>query len=247
MLYFWVVSFLFRGVKQIVKVCGLQKLSMVDYPGTLAATVFTGGCNFRCPFCHNAPLVVHPETEREIPPEEVLRFLEGRKGILKGVVISGGEPLIYDDIDLLIEEVKALGFLVKLDTNGSFPERLERILKKGIVDYVAMDIKNSKRGYSRTIGVRGYDISEVERSVELLKSGTVPYEFRMTLVRELHTEDDIAEVGEWLSGAEVLYLQHFVDSGDLVGEGFSAFSLEETEKFAEILRKSIKTVEIRGL
>ncbi len=230
-----------------MKICGLQKLSMVDYPGTLAATVFTGGCNYRCPFCHNAPLVLHPETERELSLEEVLSFLEGRKGILKGVVVSGGEPLIYDDIDMLIESIKALGFSVKLDTNGSFPERLERIVDKGIVDYVAMDIKNSKRGYSRTIGVKGYDISNVERSVKLLKKGLVPYEFRMTLVRELHTEDDIVEVGEWLKGSKVLYLQHFVDSGDLVGGGFTAFSLKETEKFAEILRKSIERVEIRGL
>lgn len=230
-----------------MKICGLQKLSMVDFPGTLAATVFTGGCNFRCPFCHNAPLVVHPETEREIPLEEVLDFLKTRTGILKGVVVSGGEPLIYDDIDTLIEKIKALGFLVKLDTNGSFPERLERIIKKGIVDYVAMDIKNSRRGYARTVGVKGYDVSAVEKSVELLKTNAVPYEFRMTLVRELHAEEDMAEIGEWLSGAEVLYLQHFVDSGDLVGEGFSALTLEETEKYAEILRKNVKRVEIRGL
>lgn len=229
-----------------MKICGLQKLSLVDYEGTLAATVFTGGCNFRCPFCHNAPLVLRPEQEKEIPEDELLDFLRSRKGKLSGVVVSGGEPLINDDVDGLIEKIRALGYKVKLDTNGSFPDRLKRILDKKLVDYVAMDIKNSREGYARTVGIKGYDVSTVEQSAEMLMSGNTPYEFRMTLVRELHTEDDIISIGKWLKGAKILYLQHFVDSGDLVGTGFSGVSKSDTEKYAEILRKYIGKVEIRG-
>ena len=165
---------------------GLQKLTLLDYPGKVACTIFTAGCNFRCPFCHNASLVIDTSANETIPEEEIFRFLTKRQGILDGVCISGGEPLIQDGIEEFIRQIKEMGYDVKLDTNGSFPDKLIRLVEAGLINYVAMDIKNSQEHYGRTIGIEDYDIRDVHRSVKYLMSGKVPYEFRTTVVREFH-------------------------------------------------------------
>lgn len=230
-----------------MKICGLQKLAMVDYPGKLAATVFTGGCNLRCPFCHNALLVTQVEENPVHPTEEVLAFLKTRQGLLDGVVISGGEPLLQEGVPDFARAVKDLGFSVKLDTNGTFPDRLEALLRSGLVDYVAMDIKNCLPKYPKTAGLRDLDTQPVQESAALLRSGNVPYEFRTTLVRELHTAADLLSIAHWLEGSPRYFLQTFVDSGNLVGSGMSPFTAREMQAFADLVRPFFGTVGVRGV
>ncbi len=230
-----------------MKIYGLQKLTLLDYPGKVACTVFTGGCNFRCPFCHNASLVTHIDPSATLEEEEFFKFLNKRQGILDGVCVSGGEPLLQEDIEKFIEKIKMLGFLVKLDTNGSFPAVLERLVKAKKVDYVAMDIKNSKEHYGLTTGDEKVPLEKVEESAAFLMQGLVPYEFRTTVVKELHTKEDFKAIGQWLSKDSPYFLQNFVDSGDLIEERFTAYSKEELEEFAEILRRTMSKVELRGI
>lgn len=232
-----------------MRISGLQKLTLLDYPGTVACTVFTAGCNMRCPFCHNSSLVL-PErmTGEEIGTEELLGFLKKRQGILEGVAISGGEPLLNEDMPELLREIKALGYKVKLDTNGSYPERLERVISQGLADRVAMDIKNSPELYPLTVGRGDFDISPVEHSKELLLSGAVEYEFRTTVVRGLHTKDSLENAARWISGAKEYYLQQFKDSGELIlPEGLGAFNDTEMNELAEAVRVIVPTVKLRGL
>ena len=224
---------------------GLQKLTLLDFPGKMAATVFTGGCNFRCPFCHNASLVIPDKFGESIAEEEFFSFLNKRRGILEGVCVSGGEPTLQPDLTDFIERIKGLGFLVKLDTNGTEPEVLKRLIDRGLIDYVAMDIKSSKDGYGRAIGIDGYNTEKIEKSAEILKKSKVDFEFRTTVVRELHNEKDFEEMGKWLSGDEKFFLQTFIDSGDLIGEGYTAHSEEDMKRFAEILKKYIPNSTIR--
>ena len=204
-------------------ISGLQKLTLLDFPGKTACTVFLGGCNFRCPFCHNSSLVLSAGDGERIPEEEFFAFLEGRKNRLDGVAITGGEPLITDETENFIEKIKSMGYAVKLDTNGAFPERLRRLTGKGLVDYVAMDIKNSPHKYAQTIGLDSAPLGKIEESIHILMSGSVDYEFRTTLVKGFHTEDDIKTIGKWLSGADKWYLQAFKDSGDLISGGLCGF------------------------
>ena len=229
-------------------ISGLQKLAMVDFPGKLAATVFTGGCNLRCPFCHNALLVnrlaENPETHSV---EEVLDFLKKRRGLLDGVVLSGGEPLMQNGAAEFLEQVRSLGFAVKLDTNGCYPEALEEILKRKLVDYVAMDIKNSREQYGVTVGIPDFDVTPIEQSVALLKNSGVDFEFRTTVVKEFHTAQDIVSIGQWLAGSPRYYLQQFVDSGDLVGTGCTAAEPLELQGFADLVRPFFGLVELRGI
>jgi len=227
--------------------CGLQKLAMVDYPGKLAATVFTGGCDLRCPFCHNALLVTRLAETPEIPEREVLDFLSSRKGLLDGVVLTGGEPLLQPDAAEFLQAVRELGFAVKLDTNGCHPAALADILDQGLADYVAMDVKNSPARYAETVGVPDFDLSPVEESVRLLQRSAVDHEFRTTLVRELHSEADLDAIAAWLEGAPKYFLQNFVDSGNLIGQGYHGFSPEELRAFAERMRPHFGAVELRGV
>ena len=226
---------------------GLQKLAMVDYPGKLAATVFTGGCNLRCPFCHNALLVTRLAETPEIPEQEVLDFLASRRGLLDGVVLTGGEPLLQPDAADFLRKVRELGFAVKLDTNGSFPEKLKKIVSAGLVDYVAMDIKNSRESYGKTIGIEGYDTGNVEKSIQYLMSGSVPYEFRTTVVQEFHQRTDFESIGKWIEGADKYYLQQFVDSGDLIQDGLHGYNKDIMNQALEVVKKSVQTAELRGL
>ena len=230
-----------------MRICGLQKLAMVDFPGKIAATVFTGGCNLRCPFCHNAPLVNRPEEAEKWEEEEVLAFLAQRRGLLDGMVLSGGEPLLQEGVETFLAKVREMGYAVKLDTNGCYPQLLKRILEAGLGDDVAMDIKNSLAKSPETVGCPGFDTAPVEESVRILMEGKVDYEFRTTAVSPFHTPQDIEEIGRWLSGAPRYFLQTFVDSGNLVGEGCQPFSPEEMRELAQKARPWFKTVEIRGI
>lgn len=228
-----------------MKISGIQKLTLLDYPGKVACTIFTPGCNFRCPFCHNASLVY--SRAQEIDEEEILSFLKGRRGILDGVCITGGEPLLQKDIASFIKKVKELGYLVKLDTNGSFPERLGELLKENLVDYVAMDIKSSRKNYHLAAGENCVDISKTEQSVSLLKQSGIPHEFRTTTVKGIHTKEDFEDIALWLDGEENYFIQQYKISDDMIGEEFEEFSKQELEKFKEIVAKTVKNVSLRGI
>ena len=228
-----------------MRICGLQKLAMVDFPGKLAATVFTGGCNLRCPFCHNAPLVTHLEEAEHFSEEEILDFLRRRQGLLDGVVLSGGEPLLHDGVGAFLRKVRALGFAVKLDTNGTNPDMLEALAQEGLLDYAAMDIKNSPDRYAETCG--GVDLlGPVKRSAALLMAGAVDYEFRTTVCAPLHTPEEMAGIGRWLKGAKRYFLQPFVDSGELVGSGMKPLTKEEIEALRDSVLPDIPSTQIRG-
>lgn len=226
---------------------GLQKVTLLDFPGRVACTVFLAGCNFRCPFCHNASLVTHVDPDRNIPEEEILSFLKKRRGVLDGVCITGGEPLLAPGLDRLIREIKELGYEVKLDTNGSNSERLKTLAGSGMIDYVAMDIKNAPGKYGMTIGIDGYDMSNIFKSVDYLMSGSVPFEFRTTVVREFHKREDFEEIGRWLKGAPAYYLQGFVDSGDVIRPGLRAYTKEIMEQALGIVKKYIPAAGLRGI
>ncbi len=229
-------------------ISGLQKLTLLDYPGTVACTVFTGGCNFRCPFCHNASLVLPEELSRDNEEEQVLSFLKKRVGILDGVAVTGGEPLLHPDMPAFLEKVRALGYRIKLDTNGTFPDRLRAVVEEGLVDRVAMDVKNAPSLYAQTVGLRELDLAPIERSKNFLLEGRVDYEFRTTVVRGLHTAESLCGAAAWIRGAKEYYLQQFKDSGDIIAiEGLGAFSDAEMRALAEQVRPIVPTVKLRGV
>lgn len=230
----------------MVKLKGLQKLTLLDFPQRVACTVFTGGCNFRCPFCHNASLVLDPDRNEGIDEAELFGFLEKRKGVLDGVCVTGGEPLLQKGIDGLLRRIKDLGFDVKLDTNGYYPEALKALVSEGLVDYVAMDIKNSPALYAKTAGLEALELSRIEESVRFLMSGAVEYEFRTTVTRELHDKGSLVEAAEFIKGAKRYYLQTFIDSGDLVGGTFSAYSKSEMEELLKAVKAFVPTAQLRG-
>jgi pyruvate formate lyase activating enzyme len=224
---------------------GLQKLTLLDYPGKLACTIFTAGCNLRCPFCHNASIVLG--NSQELEWSRVMEFLRKRVKVLDGVCISGGEPTLQRDLEARIGEIKELGFLVKLDTNGTRPKVLKHLVQSEFVDYVAMDIKNSFAKYGSTVGISNFDIGPIQESVEFLLSRPVDYEFRTTVVKEFHEKDDFVSIGTWLQGAERYYLQAFVDSEHGLKRGLQPYSKDEMEVFREILTPFIPAVELRGV
>lgn len=225
---------------------GFQKLTLLDFPGRTACTVFTGGCNLRCPFCHNALLVTELDDDY-FDEEEIFDHLKKRKGILDGVAVTGGEPLIQKDIERFLYEIKALGYPVKLDTNGCFPERLKDIIDIGLADYVAVDIKNSKEKYAETVGVKGFDVTPVEKTVELLINGKVDYEFRTTLVKGFHTEKSIEELCLWIKGAKRYFLQGFVDSGLLLDGPCEGLKKDEMNALLSVAQKIIPEAALRGV
>ena len=229
-------------------ISGLQKLTLLDYPGRVACTVFTGGCNFRCPFCHNAPLVLPEQLAQDTDEEQVLAFLKKRVGVLDGVAITGGEPLLHKDIGAFLAKVKALGYQIKLDTNGSFPDRLQEIISAGLVDRVAMDIKNAPALYAKTVGLPALDLAPIERSKELLLRGDVDYEFRTTVVKGLHTEESITGAAKWITGAKEYYLQQFKDSGHVIAiEGLSEYNEEEMHALSRAAAQHVPAVQVRGV
>jgi pyruvate formate lyase activating enzyme len=228
-----------------MKIKGLQKLTLLDYPGRLAATIFLGGCNMRCPFCHNASLVVRPDAT-EITEEELFAFLESRRGKLSGVCVTGGEPTLNPELPSFISKIRALGYSVKLDTNGTNPDMLAALIDGGLVDYVAMDIKTSIENYGKVSGVPNIDTSKIERSIDLILRATIPYEFRTTVVRELHTASDFYSISRRIEGARAYFLQSFKDSGDLIEDGFSSYSEAEISSLLDIVKVYIPNAQIRG-
>ncbi len=227
-----------------MKIYGFEKLSMVDFEGHLCATVFTGGCNFRCPFCQNADLVNVTNLE-QYNEDEIFAHLEKRKNVLDSVCISGGEPTLNPDLKNFIQKLKQRGLLVKLDTNGTKPDLLKELIDEGLVDYVAMDVKNSPALYPKTAGAI-VNMDDVGKSVELLKSNVVPYEFRTTLVSGHHSNESIEEMGKWLDGADKIYLQCFVDSGNCLQQGLQKVPKDRALIFKTILQKYINQVDLRG-
>lgn len=232
-----------------MKVTGIQKLTLLDYPGVVACTVFTAGCNFRCPFCHNAMLVLPEQIDDEcLTDDEVFGFLKKHRGVLDGVAVTGGEPLLHADMPEFLARVKELGYKIKLDTNGSNPELLSEIVKNKLVDRVAMDIKNAPEEYARTIGLESFDITPVERSKEMLLRGDIDYEFRTTVVKGIHTKESLIGAAKWIEGAKEYYLQQFKDSGNLIlPDGLEAYDEKQMHALADAVRDYVPTVEVRGV
>ncbi|MDR0923150.1 MAG: anaerobic ribonucleoside-triphosphate reductase activating protein [Hungatella sp.] len=229
-----------------MKLCGLQKTTLLDFPGHVAATIFLGGCNFRCPFCHNSELI-GSEAESIFSEEEILGFLNKRKGILEGVCITGGEPTLAEDLEPFIRKIRDLGYLIKLDTNGYRPEVLKSLVLKGLLDYAAMDIKAGRENYSKAAGVKGLKIKDIEESAAFLLDGTLPFEFRTTAVKGIHSLRDFADIGEWLAGCPHYYLQNYADSDQVLCPGYQSFSKEELDKFLNILKPLIPNAMLRGV
>ena len=226
-----------------MKIAGLQKTTLLDYPGKVACTVFLSGCNFRCPFCQNAEIL--DGAQGDIGEEEFFAFLKKRRGLLDGVCVSGGEPLVQAGTEAFIEKIKALGYCVKLDTNGAFPEKLASLCQNGLVDYVAMDIKNSPERYAKTAGTQP-DMDAVRASCTLLMAGGCDYEFRTTLVKELHRPEDMVRIGQWLKGAKAYFLQNFRDSDAVPAKGLTPLSDEELEAYKRLVLPYIPNAKIRG-
>ena len=228
-----------------MRIKGLQKLTLLDYPGRLAATVFLGGCNLRCPFCHNASLVVRSD-DAEIGEDALFEFLQSRRGKLSGVCVTGGEPTLNPELPSFISRIRALGYAVKLDTNGTNPDMLEALVRDGLVDYVAMDVKSSIDSYAAVAGVPGLDVGLIERSIDFLLRGEVEYEFRTTVVRELHTARDLEALARRIKGARAYFLQPFKDSGDLIKDGFSSYSEAEISVLLDLIKTYIPNAQTRG-
>ena len=229
-----------------MKIHGLQKMTLLDFPGLVACTVFLGGCDLRCPFCHNAE-ILDMNAPAVMDDKEFLEFLETRRGKLDGVAVTGGEPTLRPDLPELLSEIKRLGFKVKLDTTGNHPDMLKRIVAEGLVDYVAMDVKNSKERYAETVGLTGFDISRVDESISFLLRGDVEYEFRTTVIKQFHDKDSFIGIAEWIKGAEKYYLQGFVDRDTVPFAGLEARTEEEMKEYAEIVKPYVKSVELRGM
>ena len=232
-------------------ICGLQKMTLLDFPGKIACTVFLGGCNFRCPFCHNSELFMG-KPEKLMEDEDFFKFLSTRKGLLDGVCVSGGEPTLYKNLPEFMARIKEMGFLVKLDTNGYRPEVIKELAQKKLVDYIAMDVKNSPAMYAQTVGLETMDITPIEESLRFLIGGDLDYELRTTLVSQLHSEGSIQDMGAWLGGLvpgvkpKKLFLQSFVDRDTVLFGNLSAPESETTQSFAKILEPFADSITIRN-
>lgn len=230
-----------------MKIKGLQKLTLLDYPGKVACTVFLGGCDFRCPYCHNMDIVLDSEADDFIEKEYLMSFLRKRASMLEGVCITGGEPLMSADVEDFIKEIRALGYSVKLDTNGSYPERLADLVSKGLVDYVAMDIKHSPEKYTAAAGCATPLVGKVKQSVAFLLEGHVPYEFRTTVAKPLHSVSDIEEIGKWIGGDSPFFIQCFADRTTVPDKTLSAPDRAELELMLDAARKYLPRAELRGI
>ena len=223
---------------------GIDKLSLLDYEDKVAVVLFCKPCNFRCPFCHNGTTVLEADTT--IPFADILEYLQSRKGLIDAVVVSGGEPTLMPDLKEKIIALKQLGFLIKLDTNGTNPEVVEDLIINNLIDYVAMDIKNSFKKYPLTAGVKNVDLTKVSQTIELLMNSGIDYEFRTTLIDEFHSEQDMRDIGETIKGAKKLFLQKFVERDSGIQKGLHEVSIEKAERFVEILKPYIEQVNLRG-
>lgn len=230
-----------------MQIHGFQKMTLLDFPGRVAATVFTGGCNFRCPFCHNALLVTELQESDVIPTQDVVSYLEKRTSLLDGVCLTGGEPLLQPDIASFLRKIKEMGYAVKLDTNGNSPSKLRDLVEEGLVDYVAMDVKNCREKYGETIGIPNFDVSKIEESIRYLMLGKVDFEFRTTVVKEFHTVENIESLAKWIEGAPKYFLQNFTDSGNLIGENLNEVGKETLLLMRDAASRYVKLCETRGV
>jgi len=230
-----------------MQIHGLNKTTLLDYPEHLAATIFTGGCNFRCPFCHNKSLVLSPNLQPTLSDDSVMDFLKKRQGILAGVCITGGEPTLQQDLFSFLEKIKQLGYLIKLDTNGYRPEVLKNLVANNLIDYVALDIKSSLTEYHKIACVNPFQISLIKESVSFLMSGNIDYEFRTTIVKELHSIDTISDISDWISGCKAYFLQNFEESDEVITQGFHSHNRETLESFISLLQEKIPSATLRGL
>lgn len=229
-----------------MKLHGIQKMTLLDFPGCVSCTIFLGGCDFRCPFCHNFELI-DGTMKPTMDDDELITFLEGRKGLLEGVAITGGEPLMHEDLPYLIKRIKDTGYRVKLDTNGYHPDRLKNIVDSGLVEYVAMDIKNSPEKYPVTCGVDTVDMEKIYKSISVLMNSGIEYEFRTTVVNELHEEDDFNKIGEMIKGAKHYYLQRFTDRDSVPYGNLTAPTFDKMYKYAEIAKRYVSDTNLRGV
>lgn len=225
---------------------GWEKLSLVDFDDNLTTTLFTAGCNFRCPFCHNGGLVLHPNDNPQIPWELILDYLKRRKKELDAVCVTGGEPTLMPDLEDKLRDIKSLGYLVKLDTNGTHPALMKKLYEEGLVDYFAMDIKNAKAKYPLTSGIPNLDLSPIEESVHWLLTSGARFEFRTTIISEFHTEEDMRQIASWIEGAPRYYLQRYIDSEQCIEHGLHMVPKEEAERFLEILKPHVKETGLRS-
>ena len=223
---------------------GIDKFSLLDYEEKVSIVLFSPACNFRCPFCHNGKSVLNSDTP--IKFDDILNYLKTRIGLIDAVVFTGGEPTLMPELEERIREVKKLGFLIKLDTNGTNPVLLQHLIDEKLLDYVAMDIKNSESCYSKTIGCRILNMENIKKSIKILVNSPISYEFRTTLVREFHTKESITEMRDLVKGAKKLYLQKFVDRDGVIQKGLHDISIEEANLFKEILSEAVTNVELRG-
>ncbi len=229
-----------------MKIFGLQKMTLLDFPGRVACTVFLGGCNFRCPYCHNFELVTG-EARPVMSENELFSFLEKRHGLLDGVAITGGEPCIEPSLIYLILKIKEMGFAVKLDTNGMFPSVLENLLKHAKPDYIAMDIKNSPDRYAETVGLKSVDLSRIEKSINLIMNSEIEYEFRTTVIDELHSKEDFTAIGKMINGANKYFLQPFTDRDTVPYAGFHTPTEDKIKTYLEIVRPYVTHADLRGV
>ena len=230
-----------------MQICCFNKTTLLDFPGRVAATVFTGCCNFRCPFCQNGDLVLHPGQLPLFDEEEVLRLLQKRKGILTGVCVTGGEPTLQPDLAVFLKKIKEMGYLVKLDTNGYLPQVLEGLAGEGLLDYVAMDVKSSPGHYAAVAGLPGLQMERIFRSVSFLQSSGLPFEFRTTVVKGLHSAEDFLSIGQWLQGPYPYFLQSYQESDGVISPIFESFSRQELEGFRALLLPRIPNTSLRGV
>ena len=229
-----------------MQIHGFNKTTLLDYPGLVAATIFTGACNFKCPFCHNADLVLNPMSQPLISEEEILSHLKKRQGITQGVCITGGEPTLQKDLKSFIKKLKELDLKVKLDSNGYKPEVIKSLVKEGLLDYIAMDIKGPLDEYDVIAGVK-VDTAKIKESIDFLVSGTLPFEFRTTVIKDFHTQESFEKIAELIKGADKYFLQGYIDSDKVIAPGLTAYTYEEMKEFLPIFAGKVGQVEIRGV
>ena len=225
---------------------GFEKLSLLDYDDHLSATLFMAGCDFRCPFCHNSSLVLNPKDAPSIPFDTIVDYLKKRKNILEAVVVTGGEPTLMPDLEEKLREIKSLGYEIKLDSNGSHPEVLKKVVSEKLVDYIAMDIKNSPEKYAMTVGTTNIDFNKINESIDFLVKGNLPFEFRTTTIKEYHNSHDFEEIGKWIQGAKKFFIQRYIDNENCIAHGLHMVDRETALSFKNIVSKYVSSVSLRG-
>ena len=229
-----------------MNICGFEKFSLVDYDNYVTCTVFTKGCNFVCPFCHNSSLVIADKFAENIPEDVVFSYLTKRKGMVDAVCITGGEPTLQPDLKDFIKKIKAMGFRVKLDSNGTKPELLAELINENLVDYIAMDIKNSVEKYAQTVGLTSLDLNPIMKSIDILKNSKIDYEFRTTLIKEYHTKQDIEKIAELIKGAKNYAFQKFVDNGECITHNLTEIDKDVVDSYVEIVKPYVNNIKVRG-